>query len=68
MTSNGPLRSSTHPFRGRPSHARTSAGILADLIDTAVDLHLGDLAEKLAVPHTPPTPDVGRDITARLSP
>ena len=49
--------------------ARTTANLLADLIDTATDLHLTDLAEQLHVENAdrPPTLDTGRAITRRLT-
>lgn len=49
--------------------ATTQADLLADLIDTATDLHLTDLAEHLHIGDAdkPPTPDTGRAITQRLT-
>ncbi|MFE9173194.1 hypothetical protein ACFYNZ_27655 [Streptomyces kebangsaanensis] len=47
--------------------ARTAAHVLADLIDTATDLHLVDLADRLGIPAaTLPIPDLGHSITQRL--
>jgi hypothetical protein len=43
---------------------RAAAPVLGDLIDTATDLHTGDLAAKLGIPATTPlTPVTGRAIT-----
>ncbi|WP_392667182.1 hypothetical protein [Streptomyces sp. LN785] len=47
--------------------ARSSAEVLASPIETAVDLHVNDLADRLGIPSdTPPTPETGRAITSRL--
>ncbi|MER5601096.1 hypothetical protein [Streptomyces sp. NPDC002265] len=48
--------------------ARAAANVLADLVEAAVDLHLNDLAERLGIPATPHTVDVGHAITERLRP
>jgi hypothetical protein len=43
--------------------ACTTANILADLTETAMDLHTGDLAEQLGVTvNKPLTPAIGEDI------
>ena len=48
--------------------ARGSANILAKLVESAIDLHLSDLADKLGVPTDPPvTADAGRAITDILA-
>lgn len=48
------------------SHA--AAAVLADLIDTAVDLHVVDLAEKLHLDAAgPPSPETGPAIARRLT-
>lgn len=48
--------------------ARAGVNLLADLIDTAVDLHLTDLADKLHAPHTTPAnSDTGLAIGRRLT-
>lgn len=50
------------------AHARSSARILAELIDTAIDLHTADLAAKLGIPTaTPPTAETGQAITRILT-
>jgi hypothetical protein len=41
--------------------------VLADLIETATDLHTADLAEKLGIPTDTEPAATGRAITARLS-
>jgi hypothetical protein len=47
--------------------ARAAAPVLADLIETAADLHTGDLAAKLGIPATAPlTPVTGQAITRVL--
>jgi hypothetical protein len=46
--------------------ARTAASILADLIETATDLHLPDLATHLGIPIDTTPVDIGRAVTARL--
>ncbi|MFF2409592.1 hypothetical protein [Streptomyces sp. NPDC058092] len=47
--------------------ARSSAEVLAGLIETAVDLHVNDLAHRLGTPAgAPPTVETGRAITSRL--
>ncbi|CAN3985933.1 hypothetical protein [Kitasatospora purpeofusca] len=48
--------------------ARAAANVLADLVETAVDLHLNDLAERLGIPATLQTADAGHAITERLRP
>lgn len=49
------------------ARARSTASVLADLVETATDLHTGDLAAKLGVPASAPlTADVGRAITRIL--
>lgn len=45
--------------------ARAAAQVLADLVDTAVDLHLAELADRLL--KTPPTPDTGEALKKRLT-
>lgn len=50
--------------------ARAAATVLADLIDTAVDLHVVELAEKLHADVDvagPPSPEIGPAITRRLT-
>ncbi|KAK1179711.1 hypothetical protein B7755_017110 [Streptomyces sp. NBS 14/10] len=59
----GPATLATSVFR-----ARAAANVLADLVETAADLHLHDLAERLAIPATPQTVDAGHAITERLRP
>ncbi|MFB8179600.1 hypothetical protein ACFC8N_26965 [Streptomyces sp. NPDC055966] len=46
--------------------AHAAADVLAGLIETACDLHLGDLAERLRLPATSDTTPIGHAITARL--
>jgi hypothetical protein len=47
--------------------ARSSANVLADLVETATDLHTGDLGAKLGVPASAPlTVDAGGAITCIL--
>ncbi|MFF3958536.1 hypothetical protein ACFYY1_35770 [Streptomyces sp. NPDC001890] len=46
--------------------AFAAADVLADLIETACDLHLNDLADRLGIPTTTPAPDTGQAITGRL--
>jgi len=47
--------------------ARSSAGALADLAETAIDLHTPELAEKLGLPCNPGLPlETGQAITRRL--
>jgi len=47
--------------------ARAAAAVLADLIETAADLHTGDLAAKLGIPAIAPlTPVTGQAITRIL--
>ncbi|MFF4508995.1 hypothetical protein [Streptomyces sp. NPDC001401] len=48
--------------------ARATANVLADLIETAADVHITNLADRLGIPATPPTADTGHAITARLLP
>lgn len=49
------------------SRARLTTGTLTDLIETAVDLHTLDLAERLRIPApSPATVDTGRAITQYL--
>lgn len=47
--------------------ARAAADVLADLLETAVDLHAATLAEHLGVPAGPTPVDTGHAITTRLS-
>ncbi|MGW4380124.1 hypothetical protein [Kitasatospora sp. NPDC004531] len=48
--------------------ARTAAEVLADLIDTATDLHLADLAARLGVPTEARSPaEIGHAVTQRLT-
>ena len=48
--------------------ACSAAGLLSDLIDTAVDLHLLDLAQRLHIPTSvSPTAELGKAITLRLT-
>ncbi|WP_327359970.1 hypothetical protein [Streptomyces sp. NBC_01296] len=50
------------------ARARTAANVLADLIDTASDLHLVDLAGRLGIPAaTLSALEIGRAITQRLT-
>ncbi|MER7693830.1 hypothetical protein [Streptomyces sp. NPDC097610] len=46
--------------------AHAAADVLADLIETACDLHLNDLAKRLGLPTTQDTASIGHAITARL--
>ncbi len=46
--------------------SRTAAHVLADLIETAMDLHLGDLAERLGVPADRPLTSVTGEAVTRL--
>ncbi len=46
--------------------ARSAAGVLADLIETAADMHTRDLGDRLAIPTAPTTIEMGRAITAWL--
>lgn len=48
--------------------ARAAADVLADLIETAADLRITDLADRLGIPAAPPTADTGHAISARLLP
>ena len=47
--------------------AREAANVLADLIETAADLHTRDLADQLTIPAAPTTSETGRAITIRLT-
>ncbi|MGW2543946.1 hypothetical protein ACWC5I_24485 [Kitasatospora sp. NPDC001574] len=50
------------------ARARTAAGVLADLVDTAADLHLVDLAGRLGIPaETLSALETGRAVTRRLT-
>ncbi|GAA2882619.1 hypothetical protein [Streptomyces mexicanus] len=46
--------------------AFAAADVLADLIETACDLYLNDLADRLGIPTTTPAPETGHAITGRL--
>jgi hypothetical protein len=48
------------------SRARTAAAELADLIETAADLHLADLASRLGIPAISTPVETGHAITTRL--
>jgi hypothetical protein len=50
------------------SRVRAAAGVLADLIETATDLHDLTLAGHLGLPTDSPPTDVGQAITGRLDP
>lgn len=55
-------------FAAAVVRARSSAVVLADLIDTAIDLHTADLAARLGVPASLPlTAETGKAITRALN-